>query len=103
MTSILPLLGWVYEMKVEDLTHQASKFLIEKIMISNQVFPSDIASFNYVLHCQKIEVTIEVQRPDFIGKSFQHFIDALDATLIKNKNIQVRHILLLIFASNTQK
>ena len=101
-TSVLPVLGWVYEIKVEDLTHQASKFLREKIMISNQVFPSDTASFSYVLHCQKIELTIEVQQTNFIGKSFQHFIDALDATLIENKNIQVSHILLLIFASHNK-
>ena len=54
MTSILPVLGWVYEMKDEDLTHQTSKLLREKIMISNQVLPCDIPSFNYVLQCRKL-------------------------------------------------
>jgi len=47
MTSVLPVLGWVYEMKDDDLTQQASKRLKKKIEIHDQVLPSDIPCFNY--------------------------------------------------------
>ena len=89
VTSVLPVLGWVYEMKDDDLTQEASKCLRDKIEIQDLVLPSDIPSFNYVLRSRETELTLEVQRPKFVGKSFQTFMDAINTSLNLRENIQV--------------
>ena len=89
LTSILPVVGWVYEMKEPAFTADASTYLKDKIVISGQVLPSDIPSFNHVLQARKTELTLEIKNPSFIGKSFQYFIDILYSTLSQNKQIQV--------------
>ena len=89
VTSVLPVLGWVYEMKDDDLTRQASKRLKDKIGIFNRFLPSDIPSFNYVLRSRETELTLEVVCPEYVGKSFQNFMHAISTTLSRKENIQV--------------
>ena len=89
LTSVLPVLGWVYEMKDESFTQHASRYLRDKIEIGSQVLPSDIPSFNHVLQSRESKLALEIKNPSFIGKSFQYFIDILYTTLSLNKNVQV--------------
>ena len=87
--SVLPVLGWVYEMKDDDLTQQASKRLKDEIKICGRFLPNDIPSFNYVLRSRETELTLKVLNPQFVGNSFQTFVDAINTTLSRNGNIQV--------------
>ena len=89
-TSVLPILGWVYEMKDENFTQHASRYLRDKIKIGSQVLPSDIPCFIHILQSRETLLSLEIEKPSFIGKSFQYFIDILFTTLRRNENVQVR-------------
>ena len=88
LTSVLPVLGWVFEMKDESFTQQASRYLRDKIKIEGQIFPSDIPSFSYILQYRETKLTLDMEHY-FFRKSCQYFIDILYTTLGLNEKIQV--------------
>ena len=87
-SSLLQVLGWIYEMHDESFTPYASQCLENKISITGKILPSDIPCLNYVLQFRETELTLNVIDPSFVGNSFHFFINYLSNTL-QNKRIQV--------------
>ena len=89
---ILPLLGWIYEMKDEEFTKQAAKCLENEISISqtNHILPGDVPSINHVLRYRDTELTLQVNKPIFVGNCFKYFFKELQETVDQNPNIKVR-------------
>ena len=99
MRSVMPVLGWVYEMKDFDLTQQASLRLKDNIVVCGQILSNDIPSLNYVLKQRKSELSLEVARPRFLGNSFQTFADIVDTLINQHDHFQVRIIGTLLVVS----
>ena len=89
---ILPLLGWVYEMKDEEFTKKAAKCLENEISISqtNHILPGDVPSINHVLRYRDTELTLQVNKPIFVGNCFKYFFKELQETVDQNPNIKVK-------------
>ena len=89
--SILPIMGWFHEMRLDDCTEQAATFLLNKIEIGkhDQIFPSDIPAINYVLRARRNPLELEICHPRFVGNCTQYFIKELHETLNKNPMIEV--------------
>ena len=94
MRTVMPVLGWVYEMKDFDLTQQAS-LRLKDFVVSGKMLSNDIPSLNYALKHRKSELNLEVERPEFFGNSFQTFADAVDTSLNQNVHIQVKSLMVV--------
>ena len=89
--SILPILTWVHEMKDDDVTKEAAKYLLNEIVIGekNQIFPSDIPAINYVLCARSDSLELKLCHPHFVGNCTRYFIKELENTLRRNPKIKV--------------
>ena len=87
--SVLPILGWIYEMRDDDFTQQAAACLKNEIRIRGKIIPSDIPIINYFLRHRKCFILLRVVDPCFVGNSFEYFFKELQITLDRNPNIQV--------------
>ena len=88
-SSLLQVLGWIYEMHDKSFTRHASQCLVNKITITGEILPSDIPCLNYVLQFRETGLILDVDGPSFVGNSFQFFIKYLSNTLLEKKHIQV--------------
>ena len=109
---VLPILGWIHEMRDDVFTEQASDFLGNTFSVGNgspnqenQLLPTDVPCLNYILRCHKTSLVnemqdhseinqpetlaLEVNNPVFAGNSFQYFMKELIKTTKINSNIKV--------------
>ena len=87
--SVLPVLGWIYEMRDDQFTIQAAAYLRDEIRIRGQIIPSDIPIVNYLLRHRKSSTLLRLIDPCFVGNCFQYFFKELEITLDRNPSIQV--------------
>jgi len=89
MESVLPALRWIYEMKDDDFTQQASKHLKDEIPICRQVLSNDILCLTYVLRFRETKLILHVMNPTLVGMSVPYFIEAISTSLNQNQYLQV--------------
>ena len=90
--SILPILGWVYEVRDDDFTSRAAKYLLNEVDIENeQILPSDIPVLNNVLRARTTTLALKLHHLRFAGNCSRYFIEKLLETLTVNHNIQVSY------------
>ena len=91
--SIVPVMGWLYEMGNIDYTKKAAGWLRGDIEISREILPGDIVIVNHVLRRRDTGMALKVLHPNFVGGCSNYFFNKLDETLNKNLNIQVSKLL----------
>ena len=87
--SIVPVMGWLYEMGNINLTKQAAGWLRDAIKINGEILPGDVVRVNHILRCRDTGLALKVVRPQFVGDCSNYFFKELDETLDKHPNIQV--------------
>ena len=87
--SIVPVMGWLYEMGNINFTKQAAGWLRDAIEINGEILPGDVVRVNHILRCRDTGLALEVVRPQFVGDCSNYFFKELDETLDKHPNIQV--------------
>ena len=91
-SSILPILGWVHEMKDIDFTKRAAVCLRNKICIATeQILPSDIPVINYIFRARAAKLILKVRNLQFVGNCSAYFFKELHETLNLNLKIQVQY------------
>ena len=90
-SSILPLLGWVHEMKDNNFNKRAAECLRDTICIdTEQILPSDIPVVNYIFRARAAKLTLKVYNLQFVGNCSGYFFKELHETLNLNLKIQVQ-------------
>ena len=87
--SIMPVMGWLYEMGDINFTKQAAGCLRDEIIVKGEILPSDIVSVNHILRCSDSGLALKVNKPKFVGDCLNYFFKELHETLQKKPNIQV--------------
>ena len=87
--SIVPVMGWLYEMGNIKFTKQAAGWLKDCIEIKGDILPGDIVSVNHILRCRDTGLALKVVNPKFVGGCSNYFYKELHETLDKHPNIQV--------------
>ena len=87
--SIVPVMGWLYEMDNDNFTKEAACWLRDEIEINGEIHPGDIVSVNHILRCCDTGLALKVSNPKFVGGCRNYFFKELDETLTKNPDIQV--------------
>ena len=87
--SIVPVMGWLYEMGNINLTKQAAGWLRDAIEINGQILPGDVVRVNHILRCRDTGLALKLVVPQFVGDCSNYFYKELDETLDKHPNIQV--------------
>ena len=87
--SIVPVMGWLYEMDNDNFTKEAACWLRNEIEVRGEILPGDIVSVNHILQRRDTGLALKVYRPKFVGGCSNYFFKELDETLTKNSNIQV--------------
>ena len=87
--SIVPMMGWLYEMNNINFTKEAAGWLKDEIDVNGEILPGDIVSVNHVLRRRDTGLALKVDNPNFVGGCSNYFFKELDETLAKNPNIQV--------------
>ena len=87
--SIVPVMGWLYEMDNDNFTKEAACWLRDEIKINGEIFPGDIVSVNHFLRRRDTGLALKVSNPKFVGGCSNYFFKELDETLTKNPDIQV--------------
>ena len=91
-SSVLPILGWVHEMKDNDFTKRAANCLRDKMYIeAEQILPSDIPVINYIFRSRAAKLTLKVHNLQFVGTCSEYFFKELNETLNLNPKIQVQY------------
>ena len=91
--SILPVLGWVYEVRDDNFTKRAARYLLSEIDIENeQILPSDIPVINHVLRARTAKLALKLRHLRFVGNCSRYFFEKLQETLTVNHNIQVSYM-----------
>ena len=88
--SIVPVMGWLYEMNNINFTKEAAGWMKDEIDVNCDILPGDIVSVNHVLRRRDTGLALKVNNPEFVGGCSNYFFKELDETLAKNPNIQVR-------------
>ena len=93
-SSILPILGWVYEVRDDDFTSRAASYLLSEIDIENeQILPSDIPIINHALRARTTALALKLRHLRFVGNCSKYFIEQLQETLtVNNRRIRVSYI-----------
>ena len=92
-SSILPILGWVYEMGDNDFTDEVAGCLMNKISIVNeQILPSDIPVINYIFRARTAKLSLNLSNPRFVGNCSQYFFTELHKTLNRNQKTQIKKL-----------
>ena len=87
--SIVPVMGWLYEMDNDHFTKEAAGWLRDEIEFKGEIIPGDIVSVNHILQRRDTGLALKMFRPNFVGGCSNYFFKELDETLAKNPNIQV--------------
>ena len=87
--SIVPVMGWLYEMDNDNFTKEAACWLRDEIKINGEILPGDIVSVDHILRRRDTGLALKVSNPKFIGGCSNYFFKELDETLTKNPDIQV--------------
>ena len=87
--SIVPVMGWLYEMGNINLTKQAACWLRDAIEINGEILPGDVVRVNHILRRRDTGLSLKVYYPKFVGGCSNYFFKELDETLDKNLCIQV--------------
>ena len=87
--SIVPVMGWLYEMDNDNFTKEAAGWLRDEIEVRGEILPDDIVSVNHILRCRDTGLALKVVLPQFVGGCLNYFFKELHETLDKNLNIQV--------------
>ena len=90
--SIVPVMGWLYEMDNDNFTKEAACWLRDDIQISGEILPGNIVSVNNILRCRDTGLALKVSDPKFVGGCSNYFFKELDETLVKNPNLQVSRL-----------
>ena len=88
--SIVPVMGWLYEMDNVNFTKQAAGWLRDEIEFNGEILPGDIVHVNHNLRCRDTGLALKVNYSEFVGGCSNYFFKELDETLTKNPNIKVR-------------
>ena len=91
--SIVPVMGWLYEMDDHNFTKQAACWLRDEIEMIGEILPGDINRVNHVLRCRDSGLTLKVEYPYFVGGCSNYFLKELHETLVKNPNLLVSNSL----------
>ena len=87
--SIVPVMGWLYEMDNDNFTEEAAGWLRDEIQINGEILPGDIVSVNHILRRRDTGLALKVYDPNFVGGCSNYFFKELDETLAENPNFQV--------------
>ena len=87
--SIVPVMGWLYEMDNDNFTKEAACWLRDEIEFEGEILPGDIVSVNHILQRRDTGLALKVSNPNFVGGCSNYFFKELDETLTKNPDIQV--------------
>ena len=87
--SIVPVMGWLYEMDNDNLTKEAACWLRDEIEFNGEILPGDIVSVNHILQRRDTGLVLKVGNPKFVGGCSNYFFKELDETLTKNPDIHV--------------
>ena len=87
--SIVPVMGWLYEMGNDNFTKEAAGWLRDKIEFKGEILPGDIDSVNHILQRRDTGLALKVFNPKFVGGCSNYFFKELDETLTKNPDIHV--------------
>ena len=98
--SIVPLMGWLYEMDNDNFTKEAAGWLRDEIEVNGEIFPGDIVSINHILRRRDTRLVLKVFNPKFVGGCSNYFFKELDETLSKHPNLQVSKSLWIKMKSN---
>ena len=101
--SIVPVMGWLYEMGNINFTKQAAGWLRDAIEINGEILPGDVVRVNHILRCRDTGLALKVYNPNFVGGCWNYFIKELDKTLDKNLCIQVSKSLWSELKSNQNR
>ena len=86
--SIVPVMGWLYEMNNDNFTKQAAGWLRDEIEIRDEILPGDIVSVNHILRCRDTGLALMLYSVRFVGDCSNYFFKELHKTLDQNSNIQ---------------
>ena len=101
--SIVPVMGWLYEMGNINFTKQAAGWLRDAIEINGEILPGDVVRVNHILRCRDADLALKVCYPNFVGGCRNYFYKELHETLDKNPNIQVSKSLWSELKSNQNR
>ena len=88
--SIVPVMGWLFEMGNINFTKQVAGLLRDNLVIRDEILPGDIISVNHILRCRDTGLALKVFYPQFVGDCSNYFFHELHETLDKIPNIKVR-------------
>ena len=101
--SIVPVMGWLYEMGNINFTKQAAGVLRDAIEINGEILPGDVVRVNHILRCRDTGLALKVKFPNFVGGCRNYFYKELHKTLDKNLCIQVSKSLWSELKSNQNR
>ena len=101
--SIVPVMGWLYEMGNINFTKQAAGWLRDAIEINGEIHPGDVVRVNHILRCRDTGLALKVDNPYFVGGCSNYFYKELHKTLDKNLCIQVSKSLWSELKSNQNR
>ena len=87
--SIVPVMGWLYEMDNDNFTKEAAGWLSDEIEFEGEILPGDIVSVNHILRRRDTGLDLKVDEPNFVGGCRNYFFKELNETLTKNPDIHV--------------
>ena len=87
--SIVPVMGWLYEMNNNNFTKEAACWLRDEVEFEGKILPGDIVSVNHILKRRDTGLALKVVNPKFVGGCSNYFFKELDETLTKNPDIYV--------------
>ena len=87
--SIVPMMGWLYEMDNDNFTKEAACWLRDEIEFEGEILPGDIVIVNHILQRRDTGLALKVGNPNFVGGCSNYFFKELDETLTKNPYIHV--------------
>ena len=87
--SIVPVMGWLYEIGNINFTKQAAGWLRDAIEINGEILPGDVVRVNHILRCRDTGLALKVYSPNFVGGCSNYFFKELHKTLDKNLCIHV--------------
>ena len=88
--SIVPVMGWLFEMGNINFTKQVAGLLRDDLVIRDEILPGDIIGVNHILRCRDTGLALKVLYPQFVGDCSNYFFHELHETLDKIPNIKVR-------------
>ena len=87
--SIVPVMGWLYEMGNINFTKQAAGWLRDAIEINGEILPGDVVRVSHILRCRDTGLALKVWYPRFVGGCSNYSFKELNETLAENPNVQV--------------